>query len=118
MSKKKILIFSLIALDVIITVFLFVLSILVILKTQTTTTAEIINTASKSMISYLCLNNGIYLGTCVIPLFVLLLLDIIGLLYYVKKKGSKKENVTVNDLTDEQKEELRRGLLEDLHHSK
>lgn len=118
MTKKKILIVSLIILDVIITVFLFVLSILVIVKTQTTTQAEVINTASTSLVSYLCLNSGVYLGACVVPLFVLLILDIVGLLFYVKKKGAQKENVTVNDLTEDQKEALRQELLNDLSSKK
>ena len=117
MNKKKILIVSLIILDVIITVF-FVLSILVIVKTQTTTQAEVINTASSSLVSYLCLNSGVYLGACVVPLFVLLILDIVGLLFYVKKKGAQKENVTVNDLTEDQKEALRQELLNDLSSKK
>ena len=52
----------------------------------------------------------------VIPLFLLLAGNIIGLVIYVKKttKVEVQANVTVNDLSEEQKEALRQELLKDL----
>lgn len=49
----------------------------------------------------------------VVPLFLLLAANIIGLVLYVKK-SAKREPVQVNDLTEEQKEALRQELLKDL----
>ena len=48
-----------------------------------------------------------------VPLFILLALNIVGLVIYVKKT-SKKEPAKLDDLSDEQKEALRQELLKDL----
>ena len=49
----------------------------------------------------------------VIPLFVLLAGNVIGLVIYVRK-SSKKEPAKLDDLSEEQKEALRQELLKDL----
>ena len=111
---KKPLLIGLIALDFAITVFLFVLSIIMI-----TTMAKHPNNPqaaaadSSGMIKYFIQNPTVYLVTCVIPLFVLLAVNIVGLVIYVKKT-SKKEPAKLDDLSAEQKEALRQELLKDL----
>ena len=49
----------------------------------------------------------------VVPLFILLAANIIGLVFYVRKT-TKKEPVKVQDLSEAQKEALRQELLKDL----
>jgi len=113
MSKnlKKILIYSGLGLDAAITIFLFVISIIMIAKSMTMTPAEI--RVATGFIGYLQNHSGFYLGLFVIPLFVLLAINIIVLVIYVKHTDKKKE-VKVNDLSDEQKEALKKQLLEEL----
>ncbi|MBR0294312.1 MAG: hypothetical protein IJQ67_00140 [Bacilli bacterium] len=69
---------------------------------------------TSTFIGYLQKNTTFYLWVFVIPLFVLLAANIIGLVVFVRK-STKKEPVQVNDLTEEQKEALRRELLNDLN---
>ena len=49
----------------------------------------------------------------VFPIFLVLAGNIIGLMLYVRKT-TKKEPAKIEDLTEEQKEELRQELLRDL----
>ena len=56
---------------------------------------------------------NVYLPAFVVPLFVLLAANIILLVWYVRR-STKKEPVKVDDLTEEQKEALRKELLEEL----
>ncbi len=109
----KPLLIALVALDVGITIFLFVISIIMLSKVVgTSTTAEAIAN-SDGMIRYLIQNPTVYLVGFVIPLFVLLAINIVGLVLYVRKT-SKKEPAKLDDLSDEQKEALRQELLKDL----
>ena len=110
MKNKKPLIITLVAIDVAITVFLFVISILMLANT-----AEYAETGKRAtgLIGYLQEHTTLYLWAFVVPLFVLLAVNIVGLVIYVKKT-TKKEPVKVNDLTDEQREALRQELLKDL----
>ena len=105
---KKPLIITAIVLDVGITVFLFVLSILMLAEASKNTPPN-----KSTLIGALQANPTLFLWTVVIPLFVLLAGNIIGLVVYVRK-SSKQEPVQVNDLTEEQKEELRKELLKEL----
>lgn len=111
MKYKKPLLIALITVDVAITVFLFIISIIMLAKTATTQSRADID--PNTFIGYLQLHTTFYLWVFVVPLFVLLAANIIGLVIYVRR-SAKKEPVKVNDLTDEQKEELRKELLKDL----
>ena len=112
MKNKTPLFIVLIALDVAITVFLFVISIIMLAKVAgMQNRADIDN--EPGFIGFLMRNPTIYGLGFVLPLFVLLAANIIGLVMYVKK-SAKREPVKVNDLTDEQKEALRQELLRDL----
>ena len=80
------------------------------------TTAEAIAN-SDGLIKYLIQDTSsggfLYLGAFVIPLFVLLAANIVGLVIYVRKT-TKREPAKLQDLSDEQKEALRQELLKDL----
>ena len=111
---KKPLIIALVALDFAITVFLFVLSIIMLAKMGAhPNNPKAAAADSSGMIKYFIENPTVYLVTCVIPLFVLLAVNIVGLVIYVKKT-SKKEPAKLDDLSAEQKEALRQELLKDL----
>ena len=111
---KKPLIIALVALDFAITVFLFVLSIIMLAKMGAhPNNPKAAAADSSGMIKYFIENPTVYLVTCVIQLFVLLAVNIVGLVIYVKKT-SKKEPAKLDDLSAEQKEALRQELLKDL----
>lgn len=114
MSKtKKILIFSGIGLDVAVTIFLFVVSIIMIATMPATKEQA---QARTGMIGFFQSHPTVYLWTCVVPLFLLLAGNIVGLFFYVKKSsGPKKKNVELNELSDEQKEALKKELLKDIN---
>ena len=114
---KKPLLISIVVLDFAITVFLFVVSIIMIAtlakyKNNPSTAAA----NSGGMIKFFIQNTTAFLWMVVIPLFVLLAANIIGLVIYVRK-SSKKEPAKLDDLSDEQKEALRQELLKDLQSS-
>ena len=112
-NLKKPLIIAGLVLDVGITIFLFVISILILAKViPATTLNEAINN-SKGLIKYLLKNPTVYLVAFVIPLFVLLAGNVIGLILYVRKTSANKP-AQLDDLSEEQKEALRQELLKDL----
>ena len=115
MKNKKPLWIALIILDVAITVFLLVVSIIMLVDVSRKTPAEI--EATKGFIGYLENHTLFYGLVFVVPLFLILAGNIIGLVVYVKR-SAKKEPVKVNDLTEEQKEALRQELLNDLKNEK
>ena len=111
---KKPLLITLIAIDFAITVFLFVISIIMIATmAKHHNNPQQAAAASSGMIKFFIQNTTAFLWIVVIPLFVLLAVNIVGLVVYVKKT-SKKEPAKLDDLTDEQKEALRQELLRDL----
>ena len=111
MKNKKPLWIILISLDVAITVALFVISIIMLASTVGKTSADIAQ--AEGFIGFLQKNPTIYLVGFVVPLFVLLAANVIGLVLYVRH-STKKEPVKVNDLSEAQKEALRAELLKDL----
>jgi len=108
-KTKKILIIGGIVLDVAVTVFLFVVSI-IMLATMPENAASI---DASTFIGYLQANPTVYLWAFVVPLFLLLALNITVLVWYVKKVGNKK--IGLSDLNDEQKDALRKQLLEEMN---
>ena len=108
---KKPLFIALVSLDVAITIFLFVLSI-IMLANAGKTDAE--RAATTGFVGWLInLDPLVYGLAFVVPLFVLLAANVIGLVIYVRKV-TKKEPVKVSDLSEEQKEALKKELLKDL----
>lgn len=116
-NKKLPLYISLLAIDFAVTVFLLVIAIIMLAKTAGMTAAQIDAMEAKDMISYFQKNPMVYGFTCVVPLFLLLVGNIVILVIYVRKT-SKKEPVKVNDLSEEEKEALRQELLKDLQNKK
>ena len=110
-NSKKTLIIVALVLDVIVTLGLAIFNIIMLANVVGKTAVDI--QTAEGFIGYLLKNPTIYLVSFVIPLFVLLAGNIIGLVIYVRK-STKKEPIKVNDLTDEQREALKRELLGDL----
>ncbi len=111
MKIKKPLAIALIAIDVCITVFLLVISIIMLVQTVGKSASDILN--ATGFIGYLQNHTNFYFCLFVLPLFILLALNIIGLVFYVRKT-TKEEPVHVSDLSDAQKEELKKQLLADM----
>lgn len=114
MNKKKILWISLAVLDIAIVVFLFVVHIIMLANVVGKTPEQIQQFASGSgLFPYLAGHLSVYGFAFVVPLFVVLAANIVGLVIYVRKT-TKKKAVTVNDLSEEEKEALKKELLKDL----
>ena len=107
-NLKKGLIICGITVDVAVTIFLFIVSI-VMLATMPKSKSDIDPT---KFIGYLQANPNVYLWACVVPLFALLVLNIALLALYVKRVSKKA--VVLDDLSDEQKEAIRQALLKDM----
>ena len=116
-NVKKGLLIGGIVLDVGITVFLLVVSI-IMLATMPANGVEMQKAIEMNgpFIGYLQQNSTVYLFTCVVPLFLLLGVNIVGLVMYIKKAGKTK--ATLAELSDEQKDALKAELLKDLTESK
>ena len=116
-NVKKGLLLGGIVVDVGITVFLLIVSI-IMLATMPKNSIEMSEAIEKNgqFIGYLQQNPTVYLCTCVVPLFLLLGLNVVGLVMYVKKAGKTK--ATLAELSDEQKDALKAELLKDLTESK
>ncbi len=114
MDKKKILWISLGVLDIAAVTFLFVVHIIMLANVVGKTPAQI-EAFSKGpgLFPYLAGHINIYGYAFVIPLFVILAANIVGLVIYIKK-ATKKKPVTVNDLSEEEREALKKELLKDL----
>lgn len=116
---KKALIISGVALDLALTIFLFVVSIIMLatLKNVPEVASEQRETVciqiNGPFIGYLQANPTVFLLTFVVPLFVLLAINIAVLVIYVKKAGKAKA-VEMDDLDEEQKAALKAELLKDL----
>lgn len=108
-KKKKILIFGGIGLDVALTCFLFVVSIIML----ATMPEKGQQPKMGGMIGWFQKNPTMYLVLGVVPLFALLILNIVILVWYVKKVGQKKA-VEVADLDQAQMDALKAELLKDL----
>ena len=119
MSKnKKILLFAGIGVDVAITVFLFVISIIMLVLLGKYGNAQEAQRHTDGLFLYLLKNTTVYFWAFVFPLFILLAGNIVGLVVYVKKTSAKAEPAKLDDLTEEQKEALRQELLKDLQGDK
>lgn len=114
---KKILIYTGISLDVVATVFLFVISIIMISTMPDLLSAGYADMkayyeAHPGMITYLQANPTVYLLSCVLPLVILLIGNIILLVWYINHAG--KTRTQLSDLSEEQKAALRAELAKDM----
>ena len=111
MKNKKPLFIVLIALDVIITIALFGISIIMLVNASKNAAER---AAMTGFVGWLVnLEAWVYGVVFVVPLFILLAANIVGLVIYVKK-STKAEPKKVSDLSEEEKEALRQELLKDL----
>lgn len=116
-KSTKSLIIGGVAIDVTITLFFFVISIIMLVMLGKYGDAKTAAANSDGLILYLLNNTNVYFWAFVFPLFVLLAGNIVLLVFYVKKtstKEAKKEQTKLDDLSDEQKEALKAELLKDL----
>lgn len=114
-KKYKLLIILGIVIDVAITLFFFIISIIMLAMLGKYGDPKEAAANATGLILFLLENTTVYFWGFVFPLFVLLAGNIIGLLFYVKKTSEKEKAPTkLDDLSDEQKEALRQELLKDL----
>ncbi len=109
-KNKKILYISLFALDIALTIALFIISI-IMLATMPKDSVELAN--ATGFIGYLQKNPTVFLVSVVLPLFILLGVNIYVMIWYVRKQNKAKK-VEVSDLSDEDKAKLRAELMKDL----
>ena len=114
-KNTKILITAGIILDVAITVFLFVISIIMIVLIGKYGSVQRAVEHTSGLMLFLLQNSTLYFWAFVFPLFVLLAANIVGLVFYVKKTSVKEAApAKLDDLSDAQKEALKAELLKDL----
>ena len=115
MKNKKVLWIVLGAIDVAVVLFLFVIHILMLINVvgKTPEALHEFIREGNGLIGFLAGHLWVYGVFFVIPLFLILIGNVVWLVFYVRKT-SKAEKVTVNDLSDEEKEALRKELLNDL----
>ena len=108
-KAKKILFIALFALDLCLTVFFLVISIIMI----ATLPADKGSINQNTFIGYLQYNTTVFLLAVLVPLFLLLGVNIVVLIMYVRKTNKAKQ-VKLNELSAEEKEALRKELMKDL----
>ena len=115
-KSTKILIIAGVAVDVAVTVFLFVVSLIMLITLGKYGSAQVaIGNSDPGTFKYFLLTHtDVYFWAFVFPLFVLLAGNIVGLVFYVKKTSAKEAPAKLSDLSEEQKEALRQELLRDL----
>lgn len=113
-KAKKILLFVGLGVDIAITLSLFVIAIIMLATMPSTRIAmeEAIET-NGPFIGYMQQHPTLYFWSCVFPLILLLVGNIVILVLFVRKLMKKKE-VAVDDLNEEQKAALRAELLKEL----
>lgn len=114
MKNKKILWICLGVLDVAVVTFLFVVHIMMLANVIGKSAQEVqILAQGDGLIAFLAGHLAVYGFAFVVPLFVILAANIVGLVIFMKK-SMKKERVTVSDLSAEEREALKKELLKDL----
>lgn len=108
-KQKKILYISLFVIDILLTLFLFVLS-LIIIVTMPKDPISLQN--ATGMIGWLQQNPNIMLGVIVVPLFALLAINVGVLIWYIRSQNNKK--IEVSDLSEEMKAKLKEELIREL----
>ena len=118
MDKKKILWIALGVVDIAVVVFFFVVHIVMLSNVVGKTPEQIAEFAQGSgLFAFLAGHIDIYGYAFVIPLFVVLAANIVGLVIYIRR-STKKQEITINDLSEEEKEALKKELLKDLDDKK
>ena len=111
---KKPLIIGLVVLDVALITFFLVVSIMLItVATKYKTQNEMLANSTGLVHAILAMGKWPSFFAFVVPMFLVLAANIVGLMLFVRKT-TKKEPAKISDLSDEQKEALRQELLKDL----
>ena len=111
---KKPLLIALVVLDVSLIAFFLVVSImLIVVATKYKTPNEMLANSSGLVHAILAMGKWPSFFAFVLPMFLLLAANIVGLMLFVRKT-TKKEPAKIEDLSEEQKEALRQELLKDL----
>ena len=111
-KAKKAFIISGIALDVLVTIFLFVLSLIIIIKMPATKAEAML---AEGFIGWFQQAPIRIIFIVVLPLALLLAINIFITFKYLRGSGSpKKKPVSLNDLSDEEKEALRKKILQEM----
>ena len=114
MNKKRILLIILAVLDAGIVAFLFVVHIGMLINVVGKSAQEVqILAEGEGLFAFLAGNLTVYGVAFVIPLFLILAANIVGLVLYVRK-ATKKEQVTIGDLSEDERDLLKKELLRDL----
>ena len=114
MKNKKVLWICLAALDIAVVGFLFVIHIIMLANIIGKTPIEIRQLADgKGLVAYLAGHLSVYGFAFVLPLFLVLAANIIFLVFFLKK-NLKRGKVTASDLSEEEREALKKELLKDL----
>ena len=115
---KKPLLIALVVLDVAITTFFLVLSIMILVKVVPAKTLNEAIANSDGLVKVILqMKPVVSFFVFVLPMFLVLAGNIIGLMLFVRKT-TKKEPAKIEDLSEEQKEALRQELLKDLQGDK
>ncbi|MBR4378116.1 MAG: hypothetical protein IKP50_04490 [Bacilli bacterium] len=114
MKNKKILWICIGALDVAVVGFLFVIHIIMLINVIGKEPYQIkLLSEQPGLVGYLAGHLTVYGLAFVLPLFLILVANIIGLVLYLRR-NLKREKITASDLTEEEKEALKKELLKDL----
>ena len=114
MKNKKVLWIAIGAVDVAVVAFFFVIHIMMLANVIGKSPAEIQELQKESgLIPFLVGHLAVYGFGFVLPLFLILAANIVGLVIYLRK-NLKNDKVTVSDLSEEEKEALKKELLKDL----
>ena len=111
-KSKKILYGVLFGLDVALTIFFLVVSIVMLVTMPSLADIKLGN-YQKNFIGWFQQNPTWFLIIVVLPLIALFVVNIIVLVKYVKSSSTKKK-VALNDLSEEDKAKLREALMKDL----
>lgn len=115
MKNKKILWIILGAIDVAVVGFLFVVHILMLANIVGKSPEAVQEFAKEDgFLPFLVANLNVYGFAFVLPLFLILAANVVGLVLYIRR-NVKKAEVKVSDLSAEEKEALRKELLADLN---
>ena len=109
---KKPLLIALVVLDVALVTFFLVISIMILVVVSKYKN-DAVNHADGLIKAILQLPQVGSFFAFVLPMFLVLAANIVGLMLYVRRT-TKKEPAKLEDLSDEQKEALRQELLKDL----
>lgn len=115
-NAKKALIIAGLAADAIITIVLFVFSIIILVNMPDPVDVRSGNVDSTTFLGWFQVEPTRILLIIVLPLALLLVGNISLTIWYIKKTGKKEEKkeVSLNDLSDEEKAALKQKILQEM----